>query len=195
MGVEKQVLRGFISTMDVYPPLIVTFQFNPISVSDNKAVNYSDRYTSPNDDAPRYFYTGGGDRSISFDIQLHGLEQGLNASNPSAADNGISTELAKLRSFLYPKSDAWGVRGGKEGRSLNSPPACLFGFGSKILECIVRKLDITETQFNSLLAPVRADVKINLIVIGDKNSDINTYDREHRNYLSAMGLQNTRIYR
>ena len=189
MEMEKQVQRGFLANVEVEPALIVIFQFNPISVSDNKAVKYSERYTSLSEDTPGYVYTGGGDRTISFNILLHGLEQGMDADNPGPADNGISAELAKLRSFLYPENDDWEAQGGgtgKEGRRVNSPPTCVFGFGSKILECIVKSLDITETQFNSALAPVRADVKITLTVIEDKNNSFYISDREHRNSQSSL---------
>lgn len=192
---EKQVLRGFLANVMVIPPLIVTFQFNPESVIDNKTVNYKNDETNRGGDTPGKIYTGGGDRIISFDIKLHGLEQGLNALNPTPVDNGISTELAKLRSFLYPKADAWYVIGsGKEGHRISSPPTCVFGFGTKILDCVVSKMDITETQFNSLLAPVRAEAKITLTVIEEKDNKLYISDRVHRNALAALGIQNIRPF-
>lgn len=192
---EKQVLRGFLANVEVMPPLIVTFQFNPESISDNKAVHYAERQTSLSEDTPGIIYTGGGDRTISFDIQLHGLEKGFNALNPTPVDNGISTELAKLRSFLYPKADPWAtVAGGEEGRRICSPPTCVFGFGTKILECVVTGMDITETQFNSALAPVRAEVKITLTVIEEKDNNLHILDRAHRNALAALGIQNIRPF-
>jgi hypothetical protein len=193
--IEKQVLRGFLANVEVNPPLIVTFQFNPESISDNKAVNYAERYASLSEDTPGKVYTGGGDRTISFEIQLHGLEQGTNALNPAPVDNGISTELAKLRSFLYPRADAWSmISSGEEGRRISSPPTCVFGFGTKILECVVTGMNITETQFNSALAPVRAEVKITLTVIEEKDNKFHTLDRAHRNALAAMGIQNIRPF-
>ncbi len=192
---EKQVLRGFLANVEVMPPLIVTFQFNPESISDNKAVNYAERQTSLSEDTPGKIYTGGGDRTITFDIKLHGLEKGLNALNPTPVDNGISTELAKLRSFLYPKADAWAViGGGEEGRRISSPPTCVFGFGTKILECVVTGMNITETQFNSVLAPVRAEAQITLTVIEEKDNKFHTLDRGHRNALAALGIQNIRPF-
>jgi len=191
---EKQVLRGFLANVMVKPPLIVTFQFNPESITDNKSVHYADRMTSLSEDTPGKVYTGGGDRSISFEIQLHGLEKGFNMLNPTPLDNGISTELAKFRSFLYPKNETWAAVVGKEGRWINSPPTCIFGFGTKILECVVSQIDITETQFNSLLAPVRASVKITLTVIEDRDNELFIYDRVHRNLLAALGVQNIRPF-
>jgi hypothetical protein len=190
---ERQVLRGFIANTDVIPPLIVTFQFNPESINDNKAVKYAERNADLCGNAPGNVYTGGGHRTISFDIKLHGLEQGTNALNATPLDNGISTELAKLRSFLYPKADAWAtVRGllGKEGVRLTSPPSCIFGFGTKILDCVVTEMTINETQFNSLLAPVRADVSITLKVIEEHGNALYELDKQHRNLLAALGVQN-----
>src|SRR5262245_54069534 len=134
---QNQVLRGFLANIDMIPPLILTFQFNPVSVSDNKAVSYADRTATLSGNGPGKVYTGGRNRTITFDLKLHGLEQGTNALNPTAVDNGISTELAKLRSFLYPKADAFAalsslLGGGGGGKRLAAPPTCFFGFGTKI---------------------------------------------------------------
>lgn len=196
---ERQVLRGFLANIEVLPPLIFTFQFNPASISDNKAVNYADRNDGLCGNAPSKVYTGGGHRTISFSFQLHGLEQGLNVLNPTPLDNGISTELAKLRSFLYPKADAWAAigslfGGGDEGKRLAAPPTCIFGFGTKILECVVTDLTIEEQQFNSLLAPVRAQVSITLTVIEKDDHPLYEFDKQHRNVLAALGIQNISIF-
>lgn len=193
--IEHQVLRGFMAKTDVIPPLIVTFQFNPQSISDNKGVSYASGKMNRLDDSPGKTYARGDDRTISFSIDLHGLEQGTNALNPTPLDNGISTELAKLRSFLYPKADAWGsvgapAGGAEEGRRLTSPPTCIFGFGTKILECVVTKIDVQETQFNSMLAPARAKVTITLVVNEEDGNGLAELDKQHRNLLAAMGLQN-----
>jgi hypothetical protein len=117
--------------------------------------------------------------------------------NPSPLDNGISTELAKLRSFLYPTTDAWGSVSGLAGLAgggerVVAPPRCYFGFGAKLLECWVTDLKITETQFNSLLAPVRADVTVTLVVVEDTGNPLYELDKQRRNALAALGLQNLR---
>jgi Contractile injection system tube protein len=195
---DRPVLRGFFANVDVLPPLVVTFQFNPESVNDNKAVNYSDRTRELGGNGPGKVYTGGGQRTITFDLKLHGLEQGTNTLNPTAVDNGISTELAKLRSFLYPMADAWttvsGLAGAATGKRLISPPTCYFGFGTKLLQCIVLDLRINETQFNSRLAPVRADVSVTLDVIEDSENALYQADTQHRNMLAALGVQNIRVF-
>ncbi len=189
--IEKQVLRGFLASVDVVPPLIVTFQFNPSSISDNKTVNYGNRSDDLCSGAPAKEYTGGGDRTISFDLLLHGLEQGSDRLNPTPVDNGVSTELAKLRSFLYSREDAWADLGaGEEGKRLASPPACVFGFGTRVLECVVTQLTVEETQFNSFLAPVRAKVGVTLAVREAAGNALYELDRQRRNALTALGIQN-----
>jgi hypothetical protein len=193
----RQVLRGFIANVDVIPPLVLTFQFNPETVTDNKAVTYADKHADLCGNAPGKVYTGGGHRTISFSLQLHGMEQGLMSINPLPLDNGISTELAKLRSFLYPKEDAWGTLSGllsQGGKRLSAPPTCLFGFGTKVLQCVVTDIAITETQFNSLLAPVRADATVSLVVVEEDGNVLYEIDRHHRNALAALGLLNVRVF-
>lgn len=185
------VLRGFLANLEVSPPLIVTFQFNPESISDNKTVNYRDSKTGLCGTAPGKTYTGGGDRTINFKIKLHGLEQGTNLLNPTGIDNGIGTELAKLRSFLYPATDAWaavGALASDGGRRIKSPPTCLFGFGLKLLECVVKEIKIQETQFNYLLAPVRAEADITLSVIENAGDPLYEVDKQRRNVLAALGV-------
>ena len=193
--IERQVLRGFIANVTVIPPLIVTFQFNPESINDNKSINYADGRADLCGNAPGKIYTSGGHRTISFDFKLHGLEEGTNTINPTPLDNGISTELAKLRSFLYPIDDAWAVisMGSEEGRRLSAPPPCIFGFGTKILDCIVSELTINETQFNSTLAPVQADVSITLTVTEERDNVLYKLDKQRRNVLAALGIQNISI--
>jgi hypothetical protein len=193
---EKRVLRGFLANLEVLPPLILTFQFNPESVSDNKAVNYADQQGDLCT-APGKVYTGGGARTISFDLKLHGMEQGTNQLIPIGLDNGIQTELAKLRSFLYPMEDAWGSLSAvfgdtPSGKRLAAPPTCIFGFGTKILECVLTDVSITETQFNSYLAPVRAEVKVTLAVI--EEVDFYEVDKQHRNVLAMLGLQTVSMF-
>ncbi len=194
---RQQVLRGFLANVEALPPLIVSFQFNPDSISDKKDVKYTDRNSDLCGLAPEKVYTGGGHRTISFDLQLQGLERGLNAVNPLPLDNGVATELAKLRSFLYPKADAWGtlggLLGGDEGRRLQSPPTCLFGFGTRVLECVLTELTVNETQFNSALSPVRAEVGVTLVVKEERGHPLFEADKARRNALAGLGLQNVRV--
>lgn len=53
-------------------------------------------------------------------------------------------------------------------------------------------MTISETQFNSLLAPVRADVSVTLTVI--EEGGLYELDKQHRNVLAALGIQNIRVF-
>lgn len=191
--IDRQVLRGFLANVDVVPPLVVKFQFNPQSLTDTKEPVYANRRDGLSRGGTRLVYTGDGPRRISFDLRLHGLERGLDLTNPTPVDNGISTELAKLRSFLYPREDATSVvaaftTSGGGGRRLVAPPTCLFGFGATVLECVVTNLQIVETQHNSALAPVRADISVTLQVIETDTRGLALQDRRRRLALATKGL-------
>jgi Contractile injection system tube protein len=188
MSTDRQVLRGFLANIETIPPLIVRFQFNPSSVKDTRSVKFSEESKLGQDTTGK---VQSGVRDISFSLTLHGMEQGLNALNPSGFDNGISSELAKFRSFLYPKEDAWAALPGvaSRGKRIPSPPSAIFGFGTKILECFVTGVDINETQFNSYLAPVQATVGISLRVREEKGNALFELDKQHRNALTLVSLQ------
>ena len=211
---DKQVLRGFMANFDVLPPLILTFQFNPESVSDNKTVKYEDTQGDLCT-APGKTYTGGGDRTITFDLKLHGMEQGTNKVLPTGLDNGISTELAKLRSFLYPLEDPFAALAdlfgdASQGKRLTdlatAPPVRALlsaaGKGGTLqytepdgpwLAAYARVTGmgwgvVVEAPLAAILAPVRADVKVTLAVIED--GTLYKFDKAHRTIQAALGLAN-----
>jgi hypothetical protein len=55
-------------------------------------------------------------------------------------------------------------------------------------------MTISETQFNSTLAAIRADIRITLTVIEEKGNDWYELDKLHRNVLAALGLQNISLF-
>jgi hypothetical protein len=59
---------------------------------------------------------------------------------------------------------------------------------------VVTEISITETQYNSLLAPVRADVSITLVVKEETDHPLYEFDKQHRNVMAALGLQNVRVF-
>jgi hypothetical protein len=189
---DEIVVRGFLASLQVFPPLILHFQFNPASIRDNKEARLVPARREQTGNAPSRCYVGGGDRTIAFRFSLHGLEP--HPTIQTGANEGIAPELATLRSFLYPRSDALDlhreVMRATGGRALPAPPTCLFGFGPRLLECWVSSLDIDETQFSELLIPVRADVDITLTVIEEENNPF--YQFDHAQRLLFTGLQNVR---
>lgn len=189
---DRQVMRGFLANIEVVPPIIVVFQYNPTEITDNKGVVFQNDNKELGGEAPKKLAIRGDERVINFKFSLHGLEQGTDRLNPLPINNGISTELAKLRSFMYPASDSWTEAFSlleEQGEHVKPPPTIIFGFGAKILECKIDDLNITETQFNSMLAPVRADVNIKLHVVEAVGNDLYEFDRLNRNALTLLGLQ------
>ena len=55
-------------------------------------------------------------------------------------------------------------------------------------------IKIEEMMFNSKLAPVRADVTVTLDVIEDDGNAFYQVDKQRRNVLAALGLQNIKVF-
>ncbi len=172
MPVEKVKTRGFLASIGVDPEIRVVFQFNPAQLSDKRSVNYA-TLNAPALLMPARQYSQGGDRTISFTVRIDGLDKGEHDTLPETdAAGSIWPELNKYRAFLYPRSARWkldstrasfaGVY--KGARQFESPPLCLFGFGTnRVINCVVTEVGITELLFNSELAPLRADVTVSLV--------------------------------
>jgi hypothetical protein len=172
---DQYVQRGTLRAID-NPAVAVVFQFNPVTLSDNKTAIYADRSVL---DVPGKVFTGAGPRTISFDLKLHGLEPN---------NGGIPVVLAKLRSFIYPVSDPWENVADQVGRVMRAPSTCVFTFGSRTLDCIVTDLKVTETQFNEDLETVQADVSITLQVIEGKDNTNYIADGDARRKLAKQTL-------
>jgi hypothetical protein len=169
---ETVKTRGFLASIGVDPEIRVVFQFNPAQLSDKRSVNYA-TLNAPALLMPGRQYSQGGDRTISFTVRVDGLDKGKHDTLPETDKTGsIWPELNKYRAFLYPRSPRWklgstpasfaGVY--KGAQQFESPPLCLFGFGtSRVINCVVTEVGITELVFNSELAPMRADVNITLV--------------------------------
>lgn len=164
--------RGFLVSVGLTPEILVEFQYNPTSLADKRGVTYS-TLNAPGLLMPVRQYSQGGDRTLTFAVRLDGLVEGPSDRQiPIAldADGSITPELDKYRAFLYPQIDTWDTAVGgsfvqlyADTLQFTSPPRCLFGFGeSRLIECIVTEISITETLFNKKLAPLRADLSITL---------------------------------
>ena len=193
---ERQVLRGFLANVEVLPPLIVTFQFNPHSISDNKAVRYTDRDAELCGNAPGKVYTGGGDRTISFDLQLHGLEKGTNALNPTPLDNG-SPPSWRSCARSSTRRPTRGLSRLALRRLRGAPRAGAADLSLQvrhpILECVVTDMSVRETQFNSLLAPVGPTSPSRSWSSRTTTTRCSSSTSSTRNVLATLGLQNIRV--
>ncbi len=170
MARQQKPTRGFLFSMGD-ADLLVEFQYNPAQFSDRRSVNYA-ALNAPGRLLPIRQYRHGGDRSISFTVNIDGVFAG---SEPGLADNDIRIartesgsilpELDKYRAFLYPdtaEEEHWRQASGdfislyEQTQSFVSPPTCLFGFGDLVIDCIVTEINITESLFNQNLEPLRA---------------------------------------
>lgn len=78
------------------------------------------------------------------------------------------------------------IVGGTSPAQFTPPPKCLFGYGTDIHECIVKKVDKEITMWNRDLDPIRAEVHISLAV--DENGPRAVASRALRETLMTMGL-------
>jgi hypothetical protein len=155
-------------------PNIVVFQFNPEEVTrtptlaqppppctDSGAIEALDQPCQPGE-------------TISFSLKVDASDQ-LAQSNPIAASSGILPTLSALELLMMPRGAlsinlVKAIRGkGQPGPYQMSPnklPTVLFFWGMyRILPVAITSLTITESEYDPLLNPVRADVSVNLQVL------------------------------
>src|SRR6266850_487283 len=152
-------------------PNIVVFQFNPTQVSRTPAIP---KRPQPGNS------TGGSDakkqpslpsETMSFTLRVDSTEQ-LAQSNPIAAASGILPTLSALELLMLPKSPlslSLSLLSGSPGSHQSPPsslPTVLFFWGPfRIFPVLITSLGVTETEYDTLLNPIRADVVVNLQVL------------------------------
>src|SRR5436309_2613040 len=145
-------------------PNIVVFQFNPTQVSRTPAIAQQPRPCNSSGSTNSREQPCQPAETISFSLRVDASEQ-LAQSNPIAAASGILPTLSALELLMVPKSglsiDLTALSGGS-GSHQTPPttlPTVLFFWGPfRLLPVTVNNLSITETEYDTLLNPVRADV-------------------------------------
>lgn len=151
-------------------PDIIVFQFNPDSVSRTPTleehagdyVDIGDRQLRTRPFPPT--------ESISFSLRLDATDQ-LAESSLVAAASGLLPTLSALELLMYPKQSL-----ASQLTTFQQPddhlidtaqvPPVLFFWGAwRILPVLINSLSITETDFDQLLNPVRAEVSVSLQVL------------------------------
>ncbi|QXJ21269.1 hypothetical protein AGRA3207_002106 [Actinomadura graeca] len=167
---DRGFLVGLIPDPGV-PDVVIEFQYNPAQLGDRRAVGYA-TLNAPGRLLPLRQYTQGGDRTISFTVRVDGLYAGPSGDRIPIGrdeDGGITPELNKYRALLWPRSRSWPDAGGTftalygRDEGFAAPPDCVFGFGGRVIDCVVTEIAITETLFTPALAPLRADVAVTLV--------------------------------
>ena len=170
MGLQQQtVARGTLFSLGLDPQIVINFQYNPAELQDKRTVTYS-TINTPGAFVPNRQYVQGGDRTITFSVDLDGLMDG---PVPIETDNNgcITPELNKYRAFVNPQTSHWqDAYAGSTFANLyagisqfNPPPAAVFAFGDTIIDCVVTDVTITEKLFDANLGVLRAKVAVTLI--------------------------------
>lgn len=140
------------------------------------------------------------EETISFDIRLDATDK-LEAGDPIAATFGVLPQLATLELMVHPKADSLlgaavdALLGLDDDAGFSSsrkpnPPLVLFIWGHKrVLPVNITSMNITETEFSTLLDPTRATVSVSLTVIEGSNP-FYTYSKIAKEVSSVLNLAN-----
>lgn len=140
------------------------------------------------------------EETISFDIRLDATDK-MEAGDPIAATFGVLPQLATLELMVHPKADSLlgaavdallglGDDAGFSSSKKPNPPLVLFIWGHKrVLPVNINSMNITETEFSTLLDPTRATVSVSLTVIEGSNP-FYTYSKIAKEVSSVLNLAN-----
>lgn len=138
------------------------------------------------------------EESIGLDLRLDATDE-MNDGNPIVGQFGILPRLATLEMMVHPKGESLigkalgnllGPEGGFSFTRGENPPMILFIWGyTRVLPVNINSMNITETEFNTILNPVRATVSVSLTVIEGKNIPY-TYSKAAKEAMSVINLAN-----
>jgi len=213
---QPKIMRGaFVEYGLTVPPLVVGFQFNPLQLSRSRSLSFS---MSAKGEAEgnltlRDFHQRAefvdlnrlrdeqqvsvNAETLSFDIRLDATDK-LNEGDSIVERYGISPQLATLERMVEPKSEGLTGRvlkallpGGFSFTGVEKPPMILFVWGrTRILPVNIDSMQITESEFNTNLDPIRAIVAVSLTVIEGPNA---AYQFSHGVRETLSGLHLSRV--
>jgi hypothetical protein len=186
-------------------PNIVVFQFNPEQVSRTPSLPQPPSLpgnAGPTDALQQPTLPG---ESISFTLKLDASDQ-LADGNPIAAASGILPTLCALELLMVPASSLTinlvALVGGSSPGPYQFPPnelptVLLFWGPFRILPVAITSLSITETEYDTLLNPIRAEVSVSLQVLVPTQLAGNTlanaaysYSQGVKEVMAALNLAN-----
>jgi Contractile injection system tube protein len=204
MGTLKGAFINFGAGLLGALPNIVVFQFNPDRVTRTPKMVQP----PPRDDGSgthnANLTPGQPSETYSFTLRLDASDQ-LASSNPIAAASGILPTLSALELLMVPKDslsiNLFSLSGGDQ--PFQAPPAklptVLFFWGPfRIFPVNVTSLSITETEYDPLLNPIRAEVTVSLTVLTPSQIDPNAtiavgaykYSQGVKEVMAALNLAN-----
>jgi hypothetical protein len=134
------------------------------------------------------------EETLDFELRLDATDA-LDAANPIAVGFGVAPALSTLELMTYPKgesvlAEALGISESLAFTKPENPPLVLFIWGvQRVLPVNINSLAITETEFDTLLNPVRASVAVSLTVIEGKNSFFR-YSKTAKEVMSVLNVAN-----
>lgn len=208
---QPKILRGaFVEFGISLPPLIVVFQFNPLTITRTREA------TVDGARAPRYLLRSMSAKSLldvrgdqlvkveeeklSFDIRLDATDK-LNEGDGLTQEFGISPQLSTLELMMIPKgqgllgaavaallgADDSGYAFNDEARN---PPVILFIWGrKKVMPVNITRMEIKEEEFSTDLNPIRATISVGLSVIEGANAPY-VYTKAMKEVMSLLNLAN-----
>jgi hypothetical protein len=184
-------------------PNIIVFQFNPDRMTRTPSLVHPPPPTDGSGKRPAAPQPDQPSESISFSLRVDASDQ-LAQGNPIAAASGILPTLSALELLMVPRSslsiDLFNLSGG--GKPYKAPPSklptVLFFWGPfRILPVAITSLSITETEYDTLLNPVRAEVSVNIKVLTPSQLDDSklaigayNYSRGVKEVMAALNLAN-----
>jgi len=151
-------------------PNIVVFQFNPAHISRTPSLVTPPKPPDNSGQVDSLQQPSQPSESLSFTLRVDATDQ-LALGNSIAQSNGILPVLSALELLMVPQSPSINLFGGGIGSGpFQFPPTklstVLFFWGTfRILPVAITSMNITETEYDTFLNPIRAEVSVNLNVL------------------------------
>jgi hypothetical protein len=216
---QAKILRGaFVEFGISLPPLIVVFQFNPLTITRTRTASVNQLETPGKDRASNEDFIKQigakkliknlrngqlltvGPQTLGFDIRLDATDK-LNDGDTITEQFGIAPQLSTLELMMLPKSQSLlgGAVAALLGGSTNSfsfaddsknPPVTLFIWGrKKVMPVNIKNMSIKEEEFSVDLNPIRATVTVSLEAIEGPNAPY-LYTKALTEVMSLLNLAN-----
>ena len=152
-------------------PNIVVFQFNPTQISRTPSIPRRPQPCTNSGATSAKQQSCPPSESMSFTLRIDATDL-LAQGNPIAATRGILPTLSALELLMVPQAPVSqnllslsGGPGPYQSPPSNLPTVLFFWGPYRILPVAITSLSVTETEYDTLLNPVRADVSVNLDVL------------------------------
>lgn len=216
---QPKILRGaFVEFGISLPPLIVVFQFNPLTISRTRTASVEQPRTprkrgaqnitpllqqvSPDSlkDVRGKQVIKVNEETLSFDIRLDATDK-LDEGDGLTEEFGIAPQLSTLELMMLPKGQGLlgaaasmllGAAGAKFSfvDDAKNPPVILFVWGrKKVMPVNITNMQIKEEEFSYELNPTRATVSVSLQVIEGPNAPF-LYTKALKEVMSLTNLAN-----